>query len=105
MLVSIIIAGLVMGAIYGMVGLGYSVIFRASGIMNLAQGEMVTLASLIGVTLYQTLGLSFWVTLALTMVIMFSSAHCCRWVSSPASMSTVLRASTWYWSPWASARL
>ena len=71
MLVSIIIAGLVMGAIYGMVGLGYSIIFRASGIMNLAQGEMVTLASLIGVTLYQTLGLSFWVSLALTMVIMF----------------------------------
>ena len=60
MLVSIIIAGLVMGAIYGMVGLGYSIIFRASGIMNLAQSEMVTLASLIGVTLYQTLGLPFW---------------------------------------------
>lgn len=60
-----------MGAIYGMVGLGYSIIFRASGIMNLAQGEMVTLASLIGVTLYQTLGLSFWLSLVLTMVIMF----------------------------------
>ena len=71
MLVSIIIAGLVMGAIYGMVGLGYSIIFRASGIMNLAQSEMVTLASLIGVTLYQTLGLSFWLSLVLTMVIMF----------------------------------
>ena len=71
MLVSIIIAGLVMGAIYGMVGLGYSIIFRASGIMNLAQSEMVTLASLIGVTLYQTLGLPFWLSLALTMVIMF----------------------------------
>jgi branched-chain amino acid transport system permease protein len=70
-LVSIIIAGLVMGAIYGMVGLGYSIIFRASGIMNLAQSEMVTLASLIGVTLYQTLGLPFWLSLALTMVIMF----------------------------------
>ena len=73
MLVSIIIAGLVMGAIYGMVGLGYSIIFRASGIMNLAQSEMVTLASLIGVTLYQTLGLPFWLSLALTMVIMFLS--------------------------------
>lgn len=60
-----------MGAIYGMVGLGYSIIFRASGIMNLAQSEMVTLASLIGVTLYQTLGLPFWLSLALTMVIMF----------------------------------
>lgn len=71
MLVSIIIAGLVMGAIYGMVGLGYSIIFRASGIMNLAQSEMVTLASLIGVTLYQALGLPFWLSLALTMVIMF----------------------------------
>ena len=72
MLISVIIAGLVMGAIYGMVGLGFSIIFRASGIMNLAQSEMITLASLIGVTLYQTVGLSFWLALALTMLIMFA---------------------------------
>lgn len=60
-----------MGSIYGMVGLGNSIIFRASGIMNMAQSEFITLGALIGVTLYQTLGLSYWVSLVLTMLIMF----------------------------------
>lgn len=71
MLLSVIIAGLIMGAIYGMVGLGYSIIFRASGIMNLAQGEMITLSAFLGVTFYEVLGLPYPIALALTLIIMF----------------------------------
>ena len=71
MLISVIIAGMIMGAIYGMVGLGYSIIFRASGIMNLAQGEMITLSAFLGVTFYKVIGLPYWISLLLTLVIMF----------------------------------
>lgn len=72
MLLSVIVAGVIMGAIYGMVGLGYSIIFRASGIMNLAQGEFITLAAFIGLTLYENVGLPFWLALILTMLILFA---------------------------------
>lgn len=72
MLLSVIIAGLIMGAIYGLIGLGYSIIFRSSGIMNLAQGEFITTAAFLGVTLYDTMGLPYWLALILTLVVMFA---------------------------------
>lgn len=61
-----------MGAIYGMVGLGYSIIFRSSGIMNLAQGEMITMAAFLGITFYDIIGLPYWLSLLLTLAIMFT---------------------------------
>ena len=71
MLKSLIIVGLIMGSIYGLIGLGYSVIYRASGIMNLAQGELITLSAFLGYTFFGVCGLPYGVALILTVVIMF----------------------------------
>lgn len=75
MLQSLILVGLIMGSIYGLVGLGYSIIYRASGIMNLAQGEMITLAAFLGYTLYAVLKLPYWAALCLTLIIMFGFGY------------------------------
>jgi len=44
-------AGITSGAIYALIGLGFSIIFNASKIINLAQGEFVTLGGIVTATL------------------------------------------------------
>ncbi len=62
-----------MGSIYAMVGLGFTIIYNATGLINLAQGEFVMFGGLIMVFLTATLRLplilAFLVTLALVTVI------------------------------------
>lgn len=41
---SALIAGLAIGSIYGLVGIGYTVVFNATRIFNLAQGQLVMVA-------------------------------------------------------------
>ena len=36
-----VVAGLAIGAIYGLVGIGYTVVFNATRVFNLAQGDLV----------------------------------------------------------------
>ena len=53
-----ILTGITIGSIYGMVALGFNIIYNATGIINLAQGEFVMLGALIMVSLTQVWGLS-----------------------------------------------
>jgi len=49
-LLQITISGFTTGAIYAIIGLGYVIIFKVSGVINLAQGEFVALGGLAMVT-------------------------------------------------------
>ena len=71
MIVQLIIGALMIGSVYGLVGLGYGLIYKASGLMSLAQGDMLMFGSFIGLTFYKYMGLPFGVSLILTMIIMF----------------------------------
>lgn len=71
MIVQILIGALMMGSIYGVVGLGYSLIYKASGLLSLCQGDMLMLGAFLGLMFYKTMKLPFLVSLALTMIIMF----------------------------------
>ncbi len=44
-LVELVVTGLVIGAIYGLVAMGFAVIYKATGIVNFAQGEMGMLSA------------------------------------------------------------
>lgn len=72
MLVTLIIGALMLGSVYGLVGLGYGLIYKASGLMTLAQGDMLMIGAFLGLTFYKYLGLPFIVSLLLVMVIMFA---------------------------------
>ncbi len=50
-LLQLTLSGIAVGTIYGIVGLGFTIIFNATGVINFAQGEFVMLGGLIGVTL------------------------------------------------------
>ena len=67
----LIIGALMIGAVYSVVGIGYSLIYKASGLMSLCQGDMLMFGAFLGLLFYKTLGLSFPVTLILVTVIMF----------------------------------
>ena len=67
----LLINGLVIGAIYGLIALGYSLVYRASGLMSFVQGDMVTIGAYLGITFYRVLGLPFVISFILTFACAF----------------------------------
>jgi branched-chain amino acid transport system permease protein len=61
-----IVGGLGLGLIYGLIGIGFCVIYNASGIVNFAQGMFVMLGGMICHTLLQRFGLPIWLAAILT---------------------------------------
>ena len=53
-----LISGLTSGSIYALVGLGFTIIFSVTGIINFAQGEFVMLGGMLSYVLWTSLGLS-----------------------------------------------
>src|ERR1700727_3828698 len=66
--------GLVAGVLYALIALGFVLIFKASGVFNVAQGIMVVFAALTLVGLHER-GVPAFVALALTVVVMFALAY------------------------------
>ncbi len=58
--------GIVVGALYALVALGFVLIYKASGVINLAQGEMVLLGAYIGLMFSTSLKVPFILALLLS---------------------------------------
>ncbi len=69
--VRLLMGALVIGSTYGLIGLGSSLIYRASGLMNFAQGDLFMLGSFVGLTFYKILKLPFAISIILTAIVMF----------------------------------
>lgn len=46
------LTGLMLGCIYGLIALGYSLIYKASGLMSFVQGDIMTLGAFLGLTFF-----------------------------------------------------
>jgi branched-chain amino acid transport system permease protein len=66
----VLIGGLLSGVMYALVALGFVLIYKASGVLNFAQGAMVFFAALTCVSLTNKFGLSLWLAIPLTMLVM-----------------------------------
>jgi len=51
--------GLVIGASYGLVAMGFALVYKATGVVNFAHGELVMLTAYVAFTLTEVFGLSF----------------------------------------------
>ena len=71
MFIQILIGAVMIGSVYGLLALGYSLIYSASGLMTFVQGELLMLGAFFGLTFYKYLHLPFIVSLVLTAGIMF----------------------------------
>lgn len=65
----VLIAGLLTGVMYALVALGLVLIFKASGVLNMAQGPMALFAALTYVSLIE-MGLNFWLALLIVLAAM-----------------------------------
>jgi len=64
---NLLVNGIVVGALYALVALGFVLIYKASGVINLAQGELVLLGAYIGLTFTTTFKVPFVPALLLTL--------------------------------------
>lgn len=72
-LLQFIFAGITLGSIYGIVGIGFSLIFNATGAINFAQGEFVVLGAFLTISFY-SLGLPVLVSVVISFFVMTAIA-------------------------------
>lgn len=68
-LVLLVSTGLVSGAAYGLIAMGFALIYKSTGVVNFAQGELVMLTAYIAFSLSNSLHLSFFPLLLVTIPI------------------------------------
>jgi branched-chain amino acid transport system permease protein len=69
-LLQIIISGISQGCIYGLIALGFVLIYKATETVNFAQGELMMLGAFCGLALMTLLGFPFWLAVLSAIVAM-----------------------------------
>lgn len=58
-LAQVVVSGLTLGSIYALTALGFVIIFRATAVVNFAQGEMMMVGAILALMLYKDFGLGY----------------------------------------------
>lgn len=69
-LLQVLITGLGQGCLYGLIALGFVLIYKATEIVNFAQGDLLMIGAFFGVTFIGILGLPYWAGFLLTILSM-----------------------------------
>jgi branched-chain amino acid transport system permease protein len=76
---NIIIGGLITGAIYALLAVGYSLVFRVSGVLNLAQGAFVALGALVMYTFVHSAHLGLPLAIIASIVVLAAAIGLIEW--------------------------
>jgi branched-chain amino acid transport system permease protein len=68
----IALSGIAQGCIYGLIALGFVLIYKATETVNFAQGELMMIGAFIGLSCVTLFGLPFWLAIAVTMLAMLA---------------------------------
>jgi branched-chain amino acid transport system permease protein len=68
---AVLVSGLALGSISALVALGFIVTYKGTGIINFAQGGLVTLGGYLGFWLVVQVGLKWWLGYPLVLIAMF----------------------------------
>jgi len=74
----LLITGLMVGSIYALVALGWTLIYKSSGVLNLAMGELTLIGAYVSLTFYQwgfPFPLAFLATLAIGAILGLLTEH------------------------------
>lgn len=74
--IEVLLSGLLTGALYSLIALGFVLIFKASGVFNFAQGAMMLFAALSLVGVQEMLGVHWTIAFVITIGIMVVLAWC-----------------------------
>lgn len=55
----VLVSGVILGSLYALTALGFVIIFRATGVINFAQGEMMMIGAMFALILHQDYGLGY----------------------------------------------
>ena len=58
----VLVSGIAQGCIYGLIALGFVLIYKATEAVSFAQGELMMLGAFLGLALLTVLGFPFWIT-------------------------------------------
>jgi branched-chain amino acid transport system permease protein len=62
-----VLTGLAIGSLYGLVGLGFTLIYKATKVVNFAQGEAVMIGAYAGLVFYSLFGLPYPIVMVLVL--------------------------------------
>ncbi len=88
-----LIAGLTYGTIYAVVGMGFNIIYNATGIINFAQGEFVMLGGMTAVSLHTLVPLPAAILLAVVITMAVGAlieVTFIRWLSRPSVLRMII---------------
>ena len=71
MIIQILINGILLGGVYGLIGLGFSIVWGVTSLINLAHGSLVILGAYISFWLFQYLHIDPFVSIPLVMLSLF----------------------------------
>lgn len=70
-LIQVIVSGIATGGVYGLIALGFVLIYKATSILNFASGTFMTLGAFICLTVMTSTGAPFWVAFISTLIFAF----------------------------------
>jgi branched-chain amino acid transport system permease protein len=70
-LLQVLITGTATGGVYGLIALGFVLIYKATSILNLATGAFMTLGAFVCLTVMMGAGAPFWVAFLCTLIFAF----------------------------------
>ena len=82
----VIFSGIAQGCIYGLIALGFVLIYKATETVSFAQGELMMLGAFCGLGLVQGLGWSYWLALPSALVLMAAAG----WLIERAAIRPIL---------------
>lgn len=63
----LVISGLAQGCVYGLIALGFVLIYKATETVNFAQGELLMIGAFIGLATATVMGLPYWMVIVVAM--------------------------------------
>jgi branched-chain amino acid transport system permease protein len=66
-----LVGALVLGSLYAVVGIGFVILYKATHVLNFAQGSLMLIGGFIFFTLSQNVGLAWPIAMVLTLIAMF----------------------------------
>lgn len=66
----LLVSGVSQGCVYGLIALGFVLIYKATEMVNFAQGEIMMLGAFVAFTFTNLLGWPFWMAIIMTLLVM-----------------------------------
>ena len=66
---NLLVSGIAVGSLYALIALGFVLIYKGTGVINFAQGEVIMVAAFVAYYLVKLFGFPFWLAVPVTLVV------------------------------------